>query len=76
MSKVYMFGKYVDVDDSKFAHPHDDVVIEMNGRKTKFTHCHWIITGTILVGYSSRKKKWAELTSIGYRWLDSGLTNL
>ena len=76
MSKVYLFGEYVEVADSRFSHPEEARVVEMCGRKTKFTHCHWLMPGTILVGYSSKKKKWAELDSFGYRWLDSGLKNL
>ena len=70
MSKIYQFGKYVEVDNTMFKYPHEDVTRVKSGHKVKFTHCHRLGPDMMLVGYSSRKKRWAEILDDGFQWFD------
>lgn len=59
MAKVYVWGKYRDVDSSFFECPHEDVAYLINGRRYKMILCH--IDNGILRGYNTHKKKWFSL---------------
>lgn len=71
MPKVYRFGKYVDMDPSWFDKPHENVTCTVNGRRTLFTLCHYRSDG-MLVGYSSRNKKWATIVGDKFLWFSEG----
>ena len=60
MAKVYVKGKYIEMDPMDFPRPHEDVAYMINGRRYKFVLCHWEYGG-VLRGYNTNDKKWFDL---------------
>ena len=60
MAKVYVKGKYIEMDPMDFPRPHEDIAYMINGRRYKFVLCHWEYGG-MLRGYNTHTKAWWDL---------------